>query len=117
MRHSPPLPPRPHVPVGPSSVTSRAARPAALTSTVKLWGSRARTLGPSPGPEHVTFEASTASRTRTRNGLPVWRRGSVHEGGSMGQGRVATANVSMGPAWEWGQRGNGVSMKARSTWP
>lgn len=75
-----PLAPRPHlsppcprhsVPVGPSTATCRGARPAWLQSTVKVWGTRALTPAPSPGPEHFTFPGSTTSFTGTRNGLPV----------------------------------------------
>ena len=67
------LPPGPRhsIPVGPSTATCRGARPAWLQSTVKVWGTRALTPAPSPGPEHFTFPGSTTSFTGTRNGLPA----------------------------------------------
>lgn len=61
----------PYVPEGPRRVTSRGASPAPLQSTVKVWGTLALTLGPSPGPEHLTLLGSTTSFTGTRKGLPA----------------------------------------------
>lgn len=75
--HLPPPCPRHPIPVGPSTATCRGARPAWLQSTVKVWGTRALTPAPSPGPEHFTFPGSTTSFTGTRNGLPVRRRPSA----------------------------------------
>lgn len=104
--HAPSLFPTacPRIPEGPSSVTSRGASPAALQSTVKVWGTRALTLGPSPGPEHFTLLGSTTSFTGTRKGLPVAAgRGQRGQGGS----------VAMGSAWA--QHGDCMAMG--STWP
>lgn len=61
------------LPVGPYSWTTRGASPALLLSTVKVWGTCARTPISRPGPKHLTLLGSTSSRTGTLNGLPETR--------------------------------------------
>ena len=77
LSHLPPPCPRQSIPVGLSTATCRGARPAWLQSTVKVWGTRALTPAPSPGPAHFTFPGSTTSFTGTRKGLPARRRTSI----------------------------------------
>lgn len=60
----------PNVPEGPKTFTSKGASPALVQSTVNVWGTRARTPAPKPGPEHFTLLGSTTSLTGTRKGLP-----------------------------------------------
>lgn len=101
----PPMPPPtlcPYVPEGPRRVTSRGASPAPLQSTVKVWGTRALTLGPSPGPEHLTLLGSTTSFTGTRKGLPVVE---------------GAAQRRQGMGWGWGQHGHGGTVAVGSTQP